>query len=145
MRTLEQVKPTWDKIIPTAQRFVDALDGTAVLDKETGLVWAKMPDATQRSWQDSMVYCSSLYLGGRLGWRLPTLEELGSLVDRSNPDTVKLPAGHPFQNAAPGNYWSSSVKTDNVANAWAVSMSNGGVVGGTKTGNGLAWAVRGGP
>jgi hypothetical protein len=145
MRTLEQIKPTWDKIIPAAQRFVDALDGTAVLDKETGLVWEKTPDATLRTWQDSMVHCSSLYLGGRMGWRLPTLEELASLVDKSNPGTIKLPAGHPFQNATPGNYWSSSGYIDNVAYAWAVSLISGGVLGGMKTGNCYTWAVRGGP
>ena len=142
MRSLEQVKPTWDKIIPTAQRFVDALDGTAVLDKETGLVWAKTPDSTTRSLQQAMDYCTTLYLGGRLGWRLPTVEELGSLIDRSNTGNIKLPVGHPFLNVQSGTYWTSSSYTGNAGYAWAVKVFDGYLI--NYNGSLYVWPVRSG-
>jgi hypothetical protein len=144
MRALDEQRPAWNKLIPTAQRFVDALDGTAVLDKETGLVWAKTLDTTPRNWQAAMDYCSALYLGGRLGWRLPTLEELGSLIDRSNPGTVKLPVGHPFQNVLSDFYWSSSTYTNDPTYAMYIWMANGKVSFSGKGSPSYAWPVRGG-
>ncbi|MDD2732811.1 MAG: DUF1566 domain-containing protein [Desulfuromonadaceae bacterium] len=142
MRTLEQLKPSWDKIIPAAQRFVDALDGTAVLDKETGLVWAKSPDSQRRTWQSAMDYCTTLYLGGRLGWRVPTIEELGTLTDRSHTGTPRLPLGHPFTNITLGFYWSSS--TYDTVNAWGVNMDFGLGSYLLKTGSYFVWPVRAG-
>src|SRR5512141_488165 len=43
----------WDTNHPSATRFTTAFTG-AVLDKNTGLVWEQAPDATGRSWHDSV-------------------------------------------------------------------------------------------
>jgi hypothetical protein len=143
MRTLEELKPAWDQLIPGAQRFVNALDGTAVLDKETGLVWAKSPPTSLFTWQDATDYCTQLTLGGRKGWRLPTVEELASLVDptQSNPP---LPSGHPFSNVQAYWYWSSSTYSGDSSSAWSVSMTDGNVHLNLKTFNPFVWPVRGG-
>jgi hypothetical protein len=146
MRTLEEQKPAWNKILPAAQRFVDALDGTAVLDKETGLVWAKTPDSVQSNWQTAVDYCTKLNLGGRMGWRLPTIEELASLIDMSNPGPIKLPVGHPFQNIQNvAYYWSSSAYLESailksVIYAPLFIPQFNGMDGK----DGFAWPVRGG-
>lgn len=34
--------PTWSNKMEASKRFLIALDGEAVLDKETGLVWEKL-------------------------------------------------------------------------------------------------------
>ncbi|MBC8232578.1 DUF1566 domain-containing protein, partial [bacterium] len=68
-----------------------------VLDKETGLVWERAPDMSTMDWYDALLYSYQVYLGGRMGWRLPTIEELASLVDPSEgPPT--LSKDHPFIN-----------------------------------------------
>jgi hypothetical protein len=66
------------------------LSDDLVLDKETRLIWtrdANLPKGMQ-TWQHGMNYCrNQIQLGNRKGWRLPTIEELLSLIDpsQSNP------------------------------------------------------------
>lgn len=144
MRTLEEQKPAWNRVIPATQRFVDALDGSAVLDKETGLVWVKTPDVTQRAWQAASDYCADLNLGGRKGWRLPTREELASLIDPNSPGGTKLPTGHPFLNVSADAYWSSTIYSGDESYSWGVNMSNGSVNSSAKTGTLYVWPVRSG-
>jgi len=65
---------------------------------------------TIRGWKEANSYCENLVLGGRDDWRLPTAEELKSLVDNSYE-----PAINPqyFQNTEPTHYWTSSLyRTD---------------------------------
>jgi len=94
--------PPWSQRLPVSERFKLVLDTgilmpqyPAVLDKETGLVWERDTNNTMGDWYDACDYCYNLALGGRKGWRLPTVEELSSLVDplKSNPS---LPDGHPL-------------------------------------------------
>jgi hypothetical protein len=86
-----------DKALPAAQRFVilSAFANDAVLDKQTGLVWEKYPQATSTRWTVAHRTCIEKSVGGQKGWRLPSLEELASLVDPSPPG-LALPPGHPF-------------------------------------------------
>ena len=144
MRTIEQLKPSWDKIIPAAQRFVDALGGAAVLDKETGLVWAKTPDSTKRDWLTALNYVTSMTLGGRKGWRLPTVEELASLVDTTSTSPA-LPTGHTFLNVMSSNYyWSSTADAGNSSSAYSIYINAGDMVSYPKSSPFGTWAVRGG-
>ncbi len=97
-------------------RFVVTFVGMAVFDRETSLIWQRMPDdaMTRRTYEESQRHCLNLALGGRRGWRLPSPHELTTLFDpaQSNP---ALPAGHPFrlaQGAGFGSYWSNFVTFD---------------------------------
>jgi hypothetical protein len=136
--------PTWSQIL-TTNRFVSVLGGAGQLDRETGLVWATAPDSTLRVDGDAIFYCNTLYLGGRGGWRLPTVAELYSLVDKSNANPA-LPAGHPFTNVQPDLYWSSTYWGSTTALVWVVNMGDGTVdyiVSDISTYHYL-WCVRGG-
>ncbi len=101
---------SWDQKLNTGTRFVvlNAFDGEAVLDKETQLVWQRTPFNFTLSWRDAVSYCANTISGGRRGWRLPEIDELGSLVDPSGPaGGPKLPAS-PFTGVVSDGYWSAT-------------------------------------
>jgi Protein of unknown function (DUF1566). len=87
--------PAWSNILKPNQRFDLVLSNEAVLDKETGLVWESNPDPTPRTWYNAVYTCTKKVVGGRMGWRLPTVEELSSLIDPTH-HNPSLPPGHPF-------------------------------------------------
>jgi len=118
-----QVGTPWDQQINNPNRFKVLTDfgGAAVLDKETGLVWEQSPDRTQ-SWLFAQFHCNSRNVGGRKGWRRPTVQELASLIDPTVPfPGPTLPSGHPFSNVQfPFEYWSATTFTGAASSAWFV-------------------------
>lgn len=143
MKTLDEIPPAWSQKLPVAQRFVLVLDGAAVLDKETGLVWERSPDTTLRTWIDAIYYAYGKNVGDRGGWRVPTVEELRTLVDptQSNP---ALPSGHPFSNVQLSRYWASTTNVYNIDSAALVLFSTGQAGSFGKTNTSYVWCVRGG-
>jgi hypothetical protein len=91
----------WSRQLPAVQRFVvlEQFDGRAVLDKETQLVWERFPTNADMFQSTASHWCINARIGGRMGWRLPTIVELASLVDPDATGTVKLPEGHPIRTA----------------------------------------------
>ena len=139
--------PSWDQTLPASTRFIvlSNFANAAVLDRETGLVWEKVPSTTQLNWASASRHCVRLSLGGRKGWRLPTIQDLASLIDptQSNPS---LPAGHPFTVQSGSLYWSVSSSAKFDTGAWYVYFGNGGVGSADKSDlANYAWCVRGGP
>jgi hypothetical protein len=129
---------------------LNQFDGEAVLDKETGLVWETSPDIGTFTWSEAQQRCNTLDTGGRMGWRLPTLQELETLVDPSQSNPA-LPLGHPFSNVQSAYYWSSTGRFVNPDRVWDVCFSgctSGTVSNGLRAGTGLnhlhVWCVRGG-
>lgn len=106
--------PSWDQSITcvpgNCPRFVvlSNMSSDAVLDRESGLVWQKAPGGTA-DWEGAGLACAGTTTGGKLGWRLPTIDELGTVGDT----TQGLPAGHPFEGIVlgPTFYWSSTKST----------------------------------
>ncbi len=93
---VESAPPPWSQVLSatggcTSPRFRCVLNDEAVLDRETGLVWQRTPDALTSNWYQAP--CNLTPIGGKFGWRLPSLEELFSLLDTS---ADSLPDGHPF-------------------------------------------------
>ena len=147
--------PTWDKTLPAdnpggacpnnSSRFTCVMNGFAVRDNETGLVWEQSPSTSFFTWFDAHIHCNNLTVGNRKGWRLPTVHELASLVDigQTNP---ALPAGHPFSNVFLSGNWSATTCGICVdSRAWQVSFGGGGVsTPGLKSGATSVWCARGG-
>ena len=81
-----------------SSRFKCVLDGEAVLDNQTGLVWARNTEILEKSlpWQEAVNFCDNLEIGGKKGWRLPTKDEIISISDTSQSNPA-LPEGHPFK------------------------------------------------
>jgi hypothetical protein len=140
-----QISPTWNQTIDNPRRFQLVLGNQGVMDKETGLVWQKNLDTTSRNWYDSQVYCNTLNLGSRMGWRVPTLQELTSLVDQTQTNPP-LPSGHPFANVQNTFYWVATTKAIDTSAAWLVSMHDGDLSSQYKSVNyyHYVWCVRGG-
>ena len=116
-----------------------------VWDKETGLVWERAPSTQKQAWDPAIVYSFSKVIAGRLGWRLPAIEELLSLSDPSQ-TSPKLPAQNPFQNVqADYFYWSSTLGMTEVPQfAWGYNFGSGDISNVLKTAPAYAWIVRGG-
>ena len=118
-----------DKALPAAQRFVilPTFNSEAVLDKETSLVWEKSPQTTSATWSVAHRTCTEKHVGGQKGWRLPSLEELASLVDSSvAPPGLALPPGHPFLAIRSAVYWSATRVGEDPRGSWGVHFGLGG-------------------
>lgn len=79
--------------------------------------------------------------GSAEGWRLPTGDELLTIVERCH----YSPAINPqvFPNTPPALYWSSSSDAGGLDRAWSVSFFSGGYYRASKTQNGRVRLVRG--
>ncbi|MBA2592614.1 MAG: DUF1566 domain-containing protein [Gammaproteobacteria bacterium] len=150
---LQQPQPhlkNWSsKIANAKERFVvlSAFSQGAVLDMETGLVWERSPSTKLSTWLEAIGDCYSRIVGGRLGWRLPTIEELASLIDPTQSRPPLLPRGHPFTKVQSGGqlYWSSTSLFSTPPNAFAMKPSDGTVGVNIKAlREGFVWCVRGG-
>jgi hypothetical protein len=100
--------PSWDQQLPVSTRFIVLTNwgSAAVLDRETGLVWQR--DATGNpfsNWAGAILFCQNQTIGGRFGWRLPSIEEATTLVD---PSTGTLFSGAPFKIPTPQGFFYSA-------------------------------------
>lgn len=127
----------------------DATDDL-VLDKETKLIWTRnvtMPCSSDDAcnWHEAVQYVRDTMIGGRRGWRLPSVEELLSLIDMSQGSKPKLPAGNPFVNVTDTLYWTMTIAEDDSSSVWIVNINYGNVTNtGTKQHRYCVWPVRGG-
>jgi hypothetical protein len=96
-----------------------------VQDVETKLVWAQASHATAVSQADATSYCASLGLNGHT-WRLPSINELSTLVD-DNPNIAKVsPAidACVFADTPANQYYMSSSSLSGTS-AWAINYEDG--------------------
>src|SRR5436309_7419720 len=145
--------PTWDKILPAdnpggpcpsnSSRFTCVMGGAAVRDNETGLVWERSPSTSTFNWANAQIHCNQLNVGNRKGWRLPTIQELASLVDGdpANTSSPRLPPGDPFSDVQSFVYWSASTNATDTSGAWVVNFVNGDVFASNKANSIFAWCV----
>ncbi|MCC5813499.1 MAG: DUF1566 domain-containing protein [Leptospira sp.] len=125
-----------------ARSYTDNSNGT-VTDNATGMVWQKCSrgqendgtcsgTATTASWAVAGTYCSELELAGESNWRLPSRQELETLVDYGKTtqpriDTTVFPA------TVSDRYWSATTNALNTSNAWSARFSTGLIISVGKT------------
>lgn len=125
-----------------ASRFVLLMNDQAVKDSLSGLIWEREPDYLFDVWDRSVNRCATKFVGGREGWRAPSIEEIKTLVDPDQQDPA-LPAGHPFRNIKSSIYWTATAHpTDDIV-AWQMSFFSGQAVTDQKSGTRRMWCVLG--
>jgi len=145
-------------------RFI-ARDDNTMVDIDTGLIWLRDAnciastypgfDRVEReedgrvSWRQARVFIARLndsgYFrcnAGYTDWRLPSLDELLSLVADSVGPVKESLLQQGFANVAPVYYWSSTQNLLNIYFAWAVSLQNGRVANLPKSMGLNVWPVR---
>ncbi len=136
----------WGEPNNTSGRFIvlSSYNNQAVFDSETGLVWEQSPRTAPQGWNNAQFSCNDKTVGNRKGWRLPTIQELASLVDGdpANTSSPRLPPGHPFSNVQSSFYWSATTYAANASFTWGVHFANGNVF--ANSGANSEWCVRGG-
>lgn len=104
-------------------RYEISAEGTEVLDHQTGLVW-KDSFGESLTHSQAQAYAEREVKASGLPWRLPTVEELLSLVDRS-----KFEPASDFPKMPSKSFWSSSRYVGNADGAWVVYFGSGFVSG----------------
>jgi hypothetical protein len=96
----------------------------------TGLRWertptfvASAPTAEASSFARAVSYCKNLIINGNASFRVPSVNELQTLVDETNPELAI--DSEVFVDAVADGYWSTSLLADDAESAWFVDFSDG--------------------
>jgi len=109
------------------------------IDSETGLEW-QFESPGRMNWHEAQEYAASLALDGKEDWRLPTLKELESLLDRFKYRPV-MRQDIPFYDTL--TYWSATTFGPDKQNAWVVMFDGAYVLSYYKTNRYQIRCVRG--
>jgi len=94
----------------------------SVLDSKTGLEWQDDAVGDTMNWVEAIKHCESLELDSNKDWRLPNINELKTIIDRSryNPAIVST-----FEHTSSSGYWSSTTYEGGHGTAWLVYFYDG--------------------
>ncbi len=95
-----------------------------VRDRATGLIWERRGSAVPMEWDQAMARARRMAqegYGGVEGWRLPTMEELATILEKVPHGTAHC-RPHPFSHRS-GWFWSSD--TAGPRRAWCVNTHHG--------------------
>lgn len=115
--------------------------GLTWVDPATGLEWQCVSPGLM-TWDEAMAYAGSLSLAGRSDWRLPAVQELESLLDRSIYRPEMRPEV-PFRDTCA--YWSATTFGSDGNTAWIVMFDGAYVLSYYKTNRYFVRCLRGVP
>lgn len=128
-------------------RFMTESD--TVIDGYTGLVWSKNAGLSQfpLSWAEAFDFIRKINknkLSGLENWRLPTRDELFSLISHTRINPAVVCPEH-FDNLFNGYYWTCDPCARFPRQAWYVHIGGGRVVKGMMDQSSMVWPVHDGP
>ncbi len=115
--------------------------GDIVTDSTTNLQWQDDAIGSQMAWEVAITYCEALELDTLDDWRLPNINELKSIIDRSNLDPAIVDG---FDYTSSDYYWSSTTHEGYKNNAWSANFNSGNTIYGTKGNSFFVRCVRAG-
>lgn len=108
-------------------KVIDSQGASVIIDHVTGLMWQQVGTAQPMSWATAFEYAAELNrqrYAGFANWRIPTIEELTSLMEPEK-TTTNLYLSPLFGNR-PLWCWSAD-RSDSRQKVWYVSFSSGGI------------------
>lgn len=102
--------------------FVDNADGT-VSDTRSGLMWQRGGPDEIMDWESALRYCENLRINDFDDWRLPNINEINSIVDRSRTDPAIDTSAFPDTRSS--LYLSSTTHVHQDWYIWAANFANG--------------------
>jgi hypothetical protein len=120
-------------------RFAVSADGQQVTDSKNGLVWRRCAEGMQ--WNGSICsgkplkvkFAGAKSAAGSAGdgktWRIPSKDELLTLIDVKAKKKPKIVDATAFPNTPSLPFWATREGTDDNLNAWLVNFANGKVQG----------------
>ena len=116
-----------------------------VFDSYSELMWQDEEDITIDIWENAIRHCEVLELGGYSDWRLPNINELFRIVQKSYTKPPRIDKVY-FKNTKSSVYWSSTtnIRYSYPYYAWIVDFEDGNVLSGKKDKTAYIRCVRGG-
>ena len=132
------------KISKTGEQLPDdALEWVAVLDAETNWMWQKTRCIGRYNWHEvneAADFINQQRLAGFADWRVPTIEELRSLVVKGRIPAINATY---FPSTPTSYFWSSSPYAFYSNGAWIMDFGDGYDGNGSKYGTEFVRLVRG--
>ncbi len=111
-----------------------------VIDKFRNLIWQDDLITKKMDFQEASEYCQNLVLATKCDWRLPTLEELITIIDFSKKN---LNIYDEFKNSSKDDfYWSSTIDSENSKYIRVVLFGGGNSGFAKKSANGYVRCVQ---
>lgn len=104
--------------------IVDLVD----VDANEVVFWYYDDIASAVDWENALDYCAGITENGLSKFRLPTINELHSLVDRSSSNPAAL-----VSSISPEKFWTSTTVHSQNSDGYVVDFSNGSVEHHAKT------------
>ncbi len=122
-------------IFPFQPRFTRPgifVSGNVITDSKTKLQWLDPTNnfgfpiiltPASGTWQEAIEGCNNLSANGKSDWRLPNINELLTIVDRSKSSGNAF--YDIFDTVAADTYFSSTTRNDDSSKAWGVNFATG--------------------
>jgi hypothetical protein len=108
-------------------------DQNVVVDNNTGLQWVKKFTDNTYTWDNAKNYCENLSYAGKNDWRLPTPQELLTIIDGSRFDRWPINTYFTYNPAPAPNYsfyaWSSKEYMGDTTKAYYLYVGSTGSYG----------------